>query len=32
MFSNPVFDAHGNVYGTTQIGGAGYGVVWQISP
>jgi uncharacterized repeat protein (TIGR03803 family) len=32
VFANPVFDAHGNIYGTTQIGGAGYGVVWEISP
>jgi uncharacterized repeat protein (TIGR03803 family) len=32
LFSNPVFDTHGNVFGTTQVGGAGYGVVWEISP
>jgi uncharacterized repeat protein (TIGR03803 family) len=32
VFSNPVFDAHGNIYGTTQIGGSGSGVVWEVSP
>lgn len=32
VFSNPVFDAHGDIFGTTQVGGAGYGVVWEISP
>jgi len=29
----PVVDAQGNIYGTTQLGGAyGFGVVWEISP
>jgi len=32
VFANPVFDAHGNIYGTTQVGGSGYGVVWEVSP
>jgi len=32
VFSNPVFDSHGDVFGTTQVGGAGYGVVWEVSP
>lgn len=32
VFANPVFDAHGNIYGTTQIGGSGNGVVWEVSP
>lgn len=32
VFSNPVFDAYGNVFGTTQVGGSGYGVVWEVSP
>jgi uncharacterized repeat protein (TIGR03803 family) len=32
VFANPVFDAHGNMYGTTQVGGSGYGVVWEVSP
>jgi uncharacterized repeat protein (TIGR03803 family) len=32
VFSNPAFDRHGNVFGTTQVGGAGFGVVWEISP
>ena len=32
-FSNPVFDAQGNLYGTTQQGGAyGNGVVFKIQP
>ena len=31
--ASPVVDAQGNIYGTTQNGGAyGYGVVWEISP
>ena len=31
--SAPLVDAQGNIYGTTQKGGAfGYGVVWEISP
>lgn len=32
VFANPVFDAKGNIYGTTQIGGSGNGVVWEVSP
>ncbi len=32
VFSNPVFDARGNIYGTTQVGGSGSGVVWEVSP
>jgi uncharacterized repeat protein (TIGR03803 family) len=32
VFSNPVFDSHGNVFGTTQVGGSGYGVIWEVSP
>ena len=32
VFANPVFDAHGDVFGTTQVGGSGYGVVWEVSP
>jgi uncharacterized repeat protein (TIGR03803 family) len=32
VFAGPVFDSHGNVFGTTQIGGSGNGVVWEISP
>jgi uncharacterized repeat protein (TIGR03803 family) len=32
-FSNLVFDKHGNLYGTTQQGGAnGLGVVFKITP
>jgi uncharacterized repeat protein (TIGR03803 family) len=32
-YSNVVFDANGNLYGTTSDGGAfGYGVVWEITP
>jgi len=32
-FSNLVFDAQGNLYGTTEVGGAsGYGVVFKIAP
>jgi len=27
-----VFDANGNLYGTTTGGGTGNGVVWQITP
>ena len=31
--SNVVFDANGNLYGTTHAGGAyGWGVVWEITP
>jgi uncharacterized repeat protein (TIGR03803 family) len=31
--SNVVFDANGNLYGTTSYGGAyNYGVVWEITP
>jgi uncharacterized repeat protein (TIGR03803 family) len=31
--SNVIFDANGNLYGTTYLGGAsGFGVVWQIKP
>jgi uncharacterized repeat protein (TIGR03803 family) len=32
VFSNPVFDTRGDIFGTTQVGGTGYGVVWEISP
>jgi hypothetical protein len=33
VFSGLVFDTLGNIYGTTQVGGAsGYGVVWEITP
>lgn len=32
IFANPVFDAAGNIYGTSQVGGSGYGVVWEASP
>src|ERR1700722_14460723 len=32
VFSPPAFDAHGNIFGTTQIGGSGNGVVWEVSP
>ncbi len=32
-FSSPVFDKHGNLYGTTKQGGAnGYGVVFKVNP
>jgi uncharacterized repeat protein (TIGR03803 family) len=32
-YSNVIFDAHGNLYGTTSYGGAyGGGVVWEITP
>ncbi len=32
-YSNVVFDANGNLYGTTSSGGSqGYGVVWEITP
>ena len=32
-YSNVVFDANGNLYGTAYNGGAnGYGVVWEITP
>ena len=32
-YSNVVFDASGNLYGTASTGGTyGYGVVWQITP
>lgn len=30
VFSNPTFDAHGNIFGTTNVGGSGYGVVWEV--
>ena len=30
VFSNPAFDAHGNIFGTTNVGGSGYGVVWEV--
>ena len=29
VFSNPAFDSHGNIFGTTNVGGSGYGVVWK---
>jgi uncharacterized repeat protein (TIGR03803 family) len=33
VFSSMVFDQHGNIYGTTQVGGAnGYGVIWELTP
>lgn len=32
VFAPPVFDSKGNIYGTTQVGGSGYGVVWEVSP
>ena len=32
IFANPVFDAAGNISGTSQVGGSGYGVVWEASP
>jgi uncharacterized repeat protein (TIGR03803 family) len=32
VFSNPAFDPHGDIAGTTQVGGSGNGVVWQVSP
>jgi len=28
----PIFDKHGNLYGTTVIGGPGGGVVFEITP
>ena len=31
-YSNVTIDANGNLYGTTTAGGAGYGVVWKITP
>ena len=32
-YSNVIFDANGNLYGTASAGGAyGYGVVWEITP
>lgn len=30
--STLVFDSSGNLYGTTQAGGNGYGVVFEITP
>jgi uncharacterized repeat protein (TIGR03803 family) len=31
--STPILDSSGNVYGTTQYGGAhGYGVVYEVTP
>jgi uncharacterized repeat protein (TIGR03803 family) len=30
VFSNPAFDAQGDIFGTTNVGGAGYGVVWEV--
>jgi uncharacterized repeat protein (TIGR03803 family) len=30
VFSNPAFDSHGNIFGTTNVGGSGYGVVWEV--
>ena len=30
--SNLVFDSRGNLYGTTNLGGSGYGVVFEITP
>jgi uncharacterized repeat protein (TIGR03803 family) len=30
VFSNPAFDTHGNIFGTTNVGGSGYGVVWEV--
>src|SRR5277367_78226 len=32
VFSPVVFDSAGNLYGTTEDGGAGYGVVFELSP
>jgi len=32
VFANPVFDGKGNIFGTTQVGGSGAGVVWEASP
>jgi hypothetical protein len=33
VFSSMVFDQQGNIYGTTQVGGAnGYGVIWELTP
>jgi uncharacterized repeat protein (TIGR03803 family) len=31
-YSTLVFDAKGNLYGTTNLGGSGYGVVFEITP
>jgi len=31
-YSSVVMDANGNVYGTASIGGAGNGVIWEITP
>jgi uncharacterized repeat protein (TIGR03803 family) len=31
-FSNLVFDKQGNLYGTTNVGGSGYGVVFKVTP
>ena len=29
----PIIDSHGNIYGTTELGGSyGYGTVWEITP
>jgi uncharacterized repeat protein (TIGR03803 family) len=30
VFSNPAFDAQGDIFGTTNVGGSGYGVVWEV--
>jgi uncharacterized repeat protein (TIGR03803 family) len=32
--NRPIFDAQGNLYGTTEYGGGenGYGTVWQLTP
>jgi uncharacterized repeat protein (TIGR03803 family) len=30
VFSNPAFDAKGDIFGTTNVGGSGYGVVWEV--
>jgi len=29
-YGGPVFDSAGNLYGTTEEGGLGYGVIWQL--
>ena len=30
VFSNPAFDTQGDIFGTANVGGSGYGVVWEV--
>jgi uncharacterized repeat protein (TIGR03803 family) len=32
VFSGPVLDTFGDLAGTTQVGGSGHGVIWEVAP